>query len=126
MSKMTRPFDAKPAAQCLACGTDIAGGAYCLHCEPIGAHLGDTAWIRFRWFSGPRAEARRKKAIAIEYVNKAIVGAIAAMLALVLVGQWIGRDQDPLAASNYEGMRSHRIERALPGAKRPLDAVTIS
>jgi hypothetical protein len=126
MLETTRPFDIKPAAECQICGTPIAGGAYCLQCEPVNAHLGDKAWVRFRWFSGPLAEARKKRIMALEYVNRAIVGTIAAMLAVVAVGQLLAPKQSEFVASNGSIGVKHRMTMHSGGAKRPLDAVTIS
>ncbi len=126
MSKTSRPFDIEPATECLICGTSIAGGAYCLQCEPAGARLGDQAWIHHRWFSGPAIEAKKRRIMALEYVNKAIVGTVAAMLAVVVVGQVLSGSQEKFEASNGIKLPEHKIARNAMEPKRPLEAVTIS
>ena len=123
MSNNTRPFDIRPASKCLTCGAPIAGGAYCLQCEPVG--VGD--WVRFRWFSGPAVEAKRKRAASRDAVKTAFAGTIAAVLAVVFVGQFAM--QSGGLASVASNARRPGIERTIKhglGAKRPLDTVTIS
>ena len=128
MSRPIRPFDVKPAVECLICGTPIAGGAYCLQCEPLSAHLGDDAWVRFRWFSGPGAETRKKCLAVRENFNRAVVGTLAAVCVVAVVGQVLFQPavMSSSTASRQDKIGAQRLLKEAAGAKRPLNAVTIS
>jgi len=85
MLRAKRPFDEKPADQCLTCGTPIAGGEFCLSCVPLSLNEGPTAWVNHRWFSGPVAEMRKRRLRRTEDLQRGFAGflAVAALLAVV-------------------------------------------
>jgi hypothetical protein len=84
MLRAKRPFDQKPAASCLTCGTSIAGGDYCLSCIPPSTLEGPNSWVNHRWFSGPEIEAKKRRQATRENLQRGATGLMALAAALLL------------------------------------------
>lgn len=80
MKRPLRPFDDKPAAECLKCGTPIGHGEFCLQCLPPSAREGESAWVRHRWFSGRHIELRKRRMAFQERLQQAAAVAAASVL----------------------------------------------